>query len=115
MAPRILVIEDSAAVRGLIVVILERAGYGVAAPADHERALAAVDDLSSISLVICDLHLAGQSGIAACERLRAVQPGLKILYISGQSVPPPLSAETGFLLKPFKPEELLARVRDLAG
>ncbi len=113
-APRILVVDDSAAVRGLIVLILERAGYRVAAAGDAGAALDAATDLSNSDLVICDVHLSGQSGVAVCERLRADNPGLKILYVSGQNIPPP-TAGSAFLLKPFRPEALVAKVQQMVG
>ena len=115
MPARVLVVEDSAPVRGLIVTILERAGYQVTAAADVGSALEAAGDLSTSDLVICDVYLGGQSGIGLGEELRANRPGLRVLYVSGQTIHPPLSDGSGFLLKPFRPEALVAKVKELTG
>jgi CheY-like chemotaxis protein len=115
MPTRVLVVEDSAAVRGLIVVILERAGYQVIAVSDSGSALEAGGDLSSSDLVICDVRLEGQSGIGLCDHLRAKIPGLKVLYISGQNLHAPLAGDSAFMLKPFHPEALVAKVKELTG
>jgi len=115
MATRVLVVEDSTAVRGLIVVILQRAGHQVIAVSDAGSALDAGIGLSSSDLVICDVHLEGQSGIGLCDRLREKVPGLKILYISGEISHPPLSEDSAFLLKPFRPEALVAKVKEMTG
>jgi DNA-binding response OmpR family regulator len=115
MPARVLVVEDSAAVRGLIVVILERAGYQVIPVSDPAGALEASSGLSSSDLVICDVHLEGQSGIGLGDRLREGVPGLKILYMSGQNVHATLSGGSAFMLKPFRPEALLAKVKEMTG
>ncbi len=115
MQPRILVVDDSPAIRGLIVLILENAGYRVRAVADADAATAASHDLSASDLVICDVNLTGQNGIGLCERLRTATPGLNIIYMSGQNMHPPLTPGSAFLLKPFKPEALVAKVREMVG
>jgi DNA-binding response OmpR family regulator len=115
MPARVLVVEDSAAVRGLIVVILERAGYQVIPVSDPASALEAGSGLSSSDLVICDVHLQGQSGIGLCDRLREQVPGLKILYMSGQNIHAMLSGDSAFLPKPFRPEALVAKVKEMTG
>jgi CheY-like chemotaxis protein len=115
MPARVLVVEDSAAVRGLIVTILERAGYQVIPVSDATSALTAVGSLAASDLVICDVHLQGQSGIGLCDRLREKVPGLKILYMSGEVIRAPLPDDSAFMLKPFRPEALVAKVKEMTG
>jgi DNA-binding NtrC family response regulator len=115
MPARVLVVEDSAAVRGLIVMILERAGHQVIPVSDASSALTAVGSLATLDLVICDVHLHGQSGIGLGDRLREKVPGLKILYMSGQIVHAPLPDDSAFMLKPFRPEALVAKVKEMTG
>jgi len=115
MPARVLVVEDSPAVRGLIAVILQRAGYQVIPVSDASSALDAVSDLANSDLVICDVHLQGQSGIGLCDRLREKLPGLKILYMSGENIHATLPDDSAFMLKPFRPEVLVAKVKEMTG
>ena len=97
------------------MVILQRAGYHVTAVSDASSALEAGSRLSSSDLVICDVHLQGQSGIGLCDRLREKLPGLKILYMSGENIHATLADDSAFMLKPFRPETLVAKVKEMTG
>jgi PAS domain S-box-containing protein len=112
----ILLAEDEEQVRNPVVQILERAGYRTIAVANGLEAVAFVRDRKEelIHLVILDVVMPGLGGPETWQRLRALRPGLRVLFTSGyaddryrQSLPP--GAE--LLEKPFRAEELLRQVR----
>ena len=108
--------EDSAPVRGLVRFILEDGGFSVLEAADRQQAFVAIQESgATLELVICDLQLPGGSGFEVGKRVRDTCPALKILYMSGHDVRQQVSGETEFIMKPFTPEELLAKVRTLIG
>jgi PAS domain S-box-containing protein len=114
----ILVAEDEAAVRDLLRRILEKQGYRVVEAANGVEALAVAEEhADEIQLVIADLVMPEMGGRDLAEQLRAVNPELPILFISGYPYDP---AERGFagdaptfLRKPFSPRVLLGEIRGL--
>ena len=113
----ILVVEDHAEVRELIVAALEARGYRILAAGDAEEALAIVHGHAQpIQLLITDVVLPGQNGRVLAQRLSAEQPGLRVLFTSGymQDVIAHrgvLEAGIDYLPKPFSPDELARCVR----
>ncbi len=114
---QILVVEDEEDVRELIVYHLERDGYGVRAVATGEDALQALKSGAAVDLVLLDLMLPGMSGLDVCRRLRAGDgPGVPVLMVTarGEEADVVAGLELGaddYVAKPFRPRELLARVR----
>jgi two-component system cell cycle sensor histidine kinase/response regulator CckA len=115
----LLLVEDEAAVRSSARRLLERHGYTVIEArhgADALRIVEAGD--RPIDLVLTDLVMPEMGGRELVERLRARQPSLKVLYMSGYSertvtvdgVMPPA---TGFVEKPFTIEQLTRRTREI--
>jgi two-component system cell cycle sensor histidine kinase/response regulator CckA len=115
----ILLAEDEEAVRHLARRILEGGGYAVLAAAHPAQALEiAGGHAGSIDLLVTDVIMPGMSGSRLSERLTALRPGIKVLFISGYAdaeiaVRGVLHAETALLQKPFTPEALLRRVREV--
>ena len=110
---RILLVEDEAPLRRLAERALTRAGYAVDAAADAEEA-AGRFALPAPALLLSDVSLPGQDGLALARAARAAWPGLPVLLMSGYAeaaLGTDLAAEgIGFLGKPFGPAELLAAV-----
>lgn len=82
--PIILVIDDEPTIRKMVCRLLDRAGYQVRAAATPEEALELVR-AEHFDAVICDLHLAGLSGIRLCEQIWLQAPELagRIIVSSG--------------------------------
>jgi two-component system response regulator MprA len=96
---------------------LRAEGYEVVGAADGGEALAAVER-SVPDLIILDVAMPGVDGLAACRRLRAKGLALPILLLTARdSVADRVdgldAGADDYLVKPFAPEELLARVRAL--
>jgi two-component system phosphate regulon response regulator OmpR len=111
---RILVVDDDLRMRDLLVRYLGGEGYEVKAAADA----AAMDKLLArerYDLVVLDLMLPGEDGLAVCRRLRAqgAAPAIVMLTAKGDDVDRIVGLEMGaddYLPKPFNPRELLARI-----
>jgi DNA-binding response OmpR family regulator len=117
MPSRILVAEDQADIRDLIVLNLQQAGYEVVAVADGRAALAQEAERAS-ELLLLDLMMPGLDGLEVCKALRARGRATPILMLTAKSteLDRVLGLELGaddYLTKPFSMPELLARVKAL--
>jgi DNA-binding response OmpR family regulator len=117
MPPHILVAEDQADIRDLLVLNLRGAGYEVTAVADGAAALASQADSAS-DLLILDLMMPALDGLEVCKALRARGRATPILMLTAKSteLDRVLGLELGaddYLTKPFSLAELLARVKAL--
>jgi CheY-like chemotaxis protein len=123
LAPRgnevILLAEDEPSVRDLALRVLQRAGYVVHVAEDGLEAVQAFErHAESIALSVLDLVMPKLSGIGAYERIREIQPGARVLFSSGYSsnqTQVELALEQGMELlpKPYTPDTLLCKVREL--
>jgi PAS domain S-box-containing protein len=115
----LLLVEDEAAVRALVLRILESRGYRVLVAEDAEKALeAAHAHEGSIHLLVTDIVMPRLSGRRLAEQLTAERPDMKVLYMSGytdNALMQPEALENGrsFLQKPFTPDALTRRVREV--
>lgn len=115
-----LVVEDEAMVRGMVVRILTRAGYTVLQAGDGEEALrmAASPAGRGVELVVADVVMPHLGGPELVARLRAERPDLAVLFMSGYTergvdLQDRLDARTAFVSKPFTAAELARRVKEL--
>ena len=115
----IMVAEDTAAVRAVVRDVLERHGYTVVeAATGREAAQLAGRRPGGIDLLVTDVVMPELSGGDLVRELRAVMPDLKVLYMSGYTDDAVLRQgmlEPGadFIQKPFRPDDLARRIRDL--
>ena len=114
---RVLVVEDEAAIAELISLNLRHAGYEVLVAADADQALAAVDGVLP-DLVVLDWMLPGQSGLALAKRWRAQARTRELPIImltaradEGDKISGLDAGADDYLVKPFSPHELMARIR----
>ncbi len=109
-AARVLVVEDDAVVGPLIVRMLESEGYTATLASDGDAARAAIK-LAHYDLALADIVLGPQDGHEIAESLVAVQPDVRVVFMSGYGVPR-YGAEPNdpVLSKPFEAGELVDRV-----
>jgi CheY-like chemotaxis protein len=115
----ILVADDEEGVRSLVASVLEEAGYTVELARDGLEAVERVRSLGqAVRLILLDLTMPQLGGAEAASELRQLQPDTPIIAMSGYGDIEVMQrfSEAGvddFLPKPFTPDELGAKVRDL--
>ncbi len=114
MKPRVLVVDDDAALAEMLTIVLRGEGFEASVVGDGSRALDAVRELKP-DLILLDLMLPGMNGIDVCRAVRA-ESGVPIVMLTAKTdtVDVVLGLESGaddYVMKPFKPKELVARVR----
>jgi two-component system, cell cycle sensor histidine kinase and response regulator CckA len=113
----ILLVEDEPGVRGLAMRVLSRAGYHVLAAADGQEALDLYASWSGpLDLVLSDVTLPNLSGPETVKRLRALRPGLRVIFMSGyvdEALMDETLAMAPFVQKPFVTDELRRLVRQV--
>jgi len=114
---KIMVIDDSNSMRGLIKQALVTAGHEVIEAVDGEDALNRVTG-AKIDLFLCDVNMPRIDGLTLVKRLRGI-PAFKfspILMLTTEIDPEKKriakeAGATGWLVKPFQPDQLLATIR----
>jgi two-component system, NarL family, nitrate/nitrite response regulator NarL len=112
----ILIVDDSAEYRTLVSTVFERVGYVTRHAGTGEEALGAVRN-ERPSCVLLDVHLPGLTGYQVCRELREEYgEALPIIFLTGVRTDPAdrvaglLLGADDYVVKPFDPDELLARV-----
>ena len=117
----ILVAEDHEAVRSFAAAALRQRGYHVIEASDGNHALAvAARHAGRLHLLLTDVVMPGMNGKELSERLKELRPTLKVLFMSGYTAEAfadrgVFDSGVAFLHKPFSPEELAAKVREMLG
>jgi len=113
----VLIVEDEPAMREVTRRILSRSGYTViAAATGHEAIEIAASHTGDIDVLLTDVVMPQMLGKEAAERIRALRPGVKVLFMSGYArgvLDPQGVVEAGanLIQKPFSEAELLATLR----
>ena len=111
----ILLVDDDPLVGKLLTYLLDDAGYTMTALADPRRARTFLHD-NPVDLVLLDILLPHMDGYAVAEELRRTQPDIPIIFLSARAQVSDRVEGFGhgaddYIVKPFEPTELLARVQ----
>ena len=111
---RVLVVDDDAALAEMLTIVLRSEGFEPRVCSTGDQALAAFREFRP-DVVLLDLMLPGKDGLDVCREIRA-ESGIPIVMLTAKSdtVDVVLGLESGaddYVVKPFKPKELVARVR----
>ena len=115
----VLVVEDEVHVQRLVTKALTRQGYTVVSAESAAEAITlAADERQPIDLVLTDIVMPEMNGVAMAEAIRARNPGLRVIFMSGYTDDEIvrrglLDAEMIFLQKPFTVGTLSRTVRDV--
>ena len=117
----ILAVDDSASMRQMVAVTLKAAGYEVVEAGDGDAALQLAKS-KSFNLVLTDVNMPKMDGITLTRELRAL-PAYKftpILTLTTESAADKkqegkAAGATGWLVKPFNPEQLISTVKKVLG
>lgn len=117
---RILIVDDSPAMRQTIARALSLAGYSTLEASDGQDALDRIKDGEPIALALVDVNMPRLDGISLVRELRAMPHTRSIPILMVATEPRRERREearqagaTGWILKPFRPESLVSRVREL--
>jgi two-component system phosphate regulon response regulator OmpR len=113
-AKKILMVDDDVRMRELLQRYLTEQGFNIKTVADSAEMDAVIAE-EHIDLLVLDLMLPGEDGLAICRRLRAAESAMPIIMLTarGDEVDRIIGLEMGaddYLPKPFNPRELLARI-----
>jgi signal transduction histidine kinase len=114
----VLLVEDEPAIRALVGDVLRQHGYNVL-EARHgvEALMTSAHHMEPIQLLITDVVMPQMRGDELAQRLMAERPDIKVLYMSGYTddaaLHHGLSERTAFLQKPFTPDKLVVKVREV--
>jgi len=114
MTTRILVVDDDSALAEMVGIVLRSEGFEPSFCADGSAALAAFHTANP-DLILLDLMLPGMDGIEVCEQIRS-ESGVPIIMLTAKTDATDVVAglEAGaddYIVKPFNPKELIARIR----
>ena len=113
----ILIVEDEEAVRTLMRAALEQHGYRVLISADGVEALKLIDRYTgTLDLLVTDLLMPGMNGAELGRKVIERIPGIEVLYVSGYAEELRQAGEideSAFLQKPFTPQSLQRKVREI--
>jgi two-component system cell cycle sensor histidine kinase/response regulator CckA len=113
----ILLVDDEDGVRKLVFAVLKSNGYDVMEAANGVSALAAYEKNGhKVDMVLTDVVMPQMNGFELGKQLKERAPGVKILYMSGyrdNAIGAGGEAPRAFLHKPFTPDVLLAKVREV--
>ena len=115
----VMIVEDEEIVRELVCQVLSEHGYDVLCASNGLEALRMSEERRGrISLLVTDVVLPQMGGLELSRRLVALRPELKVLYVSGYSEDDMseqgvLSADMEFLEKPFTPQAITKKVREI--
>jgi len=114
----ILLVEDEGYVRDVASEILQSEGYVVITARSAAEALACFEKHGPVKLLVTDVIMPGMNGRELAIRLRALQPNLKTIYMSGYTDNPVLrrdfqAQEVAYLQKPFTLETLTSKVKEI--
>lgn len=121
MSKTIMTVDDSSSVRQMVRFILRDADYAVIEAVDGQDALAKLDH-AAVQMIITDLNMPNLDGIGLIRAVRA-NNSYKFVPIIMLTTESQMSKKqdgkaagaTGWIVKPFKPEQLLAVVKKVLG
>ena len=114
---RVLVVDDMATIRHILMVLLKNEGFECAGASNGRVAL---DMLSKrgFDLVLCDWNMPGMNGTELVKKIRAAHKALPIVMVTAEDEPERVMelrklGVAGYIIKPFKPQALIAVLRRL--
>lgn len=112
---RILVLEDQESIRSFIKINLARAGFHVIETSTGEEALKIIEEEKNIDVAVLDIMLPGIDGLEVCKRIRKMDKTMGIIMLTAKmqevdKINGLVSGADDYVVKPFSPSELIARI-----
>ena len=122
MSKTVLIVDDSDTVRQQVADVLGRAGYDVAQAEDGQAGAEKIHSQNDIAMVICDVNMPRMNGIDMVGQVKSngQHADLPIVMLTTEGSPSLIkqakeNGAKGWIVKPFKPDHLLALVKKLVG
>lgn len=122
MAKKVLVVDDSAAIRQSITYVLQQGGYEVVEAKDGMDGLTALSGMDVADLIITDVNMPNLDGIAFIRKVRELPKNkfTPIIVLTTESQGAKMNegkeaGATGWIVKPFSAEKLLGVVKKVVG
>jgi two-component system chemotaxis response regulator CheY len=121
MGKKIMIVDDSRTVRQQVCAALGEAGYDVVEAFDGVDAMSKIDDSEDLAMLIADINMPRMNGIELLARMgERGGAAIPVLMLTTEGQPAQISrakelGAKGWIVKPFKPEMLLATVRKMVG
>jgi two-component system chemotaxis response regulator CheY len=122
MGKKILIVDDAASMRGLVAMTLKKNGYEVIEASDGKDALQKLSSAGKVDLVITDLNMPNMDGIELIKNLKANAKYRFIPVVMLTTESQEAKKEEGrragakaWIVKPFKPDTLVAVVKKIIG
>lgn len=114
----VMVVDDSMMVRGQVSRALTGAGFAVIEAVEGEDALKKLGAKPDTTLVVCDVNMPKMNGIELLEAAAAKHPNVSFLMLTTEGQPALIQkakslGAKGWMVKPFKPDLLIAAVKAL--
>jgi two-component system chemotaxis response regulator CheY len=120
MMTKVMIVDDAVFVRRHVTQVLTEAGFSVVHAVDGDDALAQLSSIPDIELVLCDVNMPNKNGLEFLEQARkpTAWPRLKVVMLTTEGQAESIhrakaAGALGWIVKPFKPEALVATVRRL--
>lgn len=120
MSKNVLIADDAAFMRMMLKDILVKSGYTVVGEAKNGQEAIEQYQTCTPDLVTMDITMPQKDGIAALKEIMAANPGAKIIMCSamgqqGMVIEAIQSGAKDFIVKPFKPERVIASIKKVIG
>jgi two-component system chemotaxis response regulator CheY len=122
MSRRVLIVDDSATIRQQVRQALSQAGFEVVEAADGVEGVTKIRTDSLIAAVICDINMPRKSGLELIEEIKAggANSHVPIVMLTTEGQPALVqrakaAGAKGWIVKPFKPNLLVAAMQKLTG
>jgi two-component system chemotaxis response regulator CheY len=122
MGKKVLIVDDSATVRQQVRLSLAEAGFDVVEASDGSEGADTINRLNDLAAVICDVNMPCMNGLDMLEAVKKdpKHAELPVLMLTTEGQRESIhrakaAGAKGWIVKPFKPELLLAAIRKLTG
>jgi two-component system, chemotaxis family, chemotaxis protein CheY len=122
MTRRVLIVDDSATIRQQVRMALTQAGFEVVEAVDGEDGVNKIRSDSTLSAVICDINMPKKTGLELIEEIKGggANSQVPIVMLTTEGQPAMVqrakaAGAKGWIVKPFKPNLLVAALQKLTG
>ncbi len=120
MSKKIMIVDDSRTIRQQVSFTLTKGGYQVIEAEDGQDGLSKLKANADIAMVISDVNMPNMNGIEMVEKIKADGISVPIIMLTTEGAADLIqraknAGAKGWLVKPFKPEQLVAAVQKIAG